>query len=185
MRRIAALLIIGLIAMLDAAPPANAAEGQEGVACFFLAPSGALNAGHVGWAFSDAPDWTFGATEGVPGQLNIDDSANNHSWMTVGSFTDALQEFSSGRNLNVGPGYYTSYLCKPVSSSHPDSAMSKAITGASGYTFPVNDCLTKAVDILTAYGVDSLPFAGAKSPNGYIRLLPKGDPPAWSQIHSL
>ena len=137
---------------------ASAAAGilpPPGNACLFNAPNGVVNGGligHIGWAFRDgtADKWTFGAAEKT-GEL----------WMTTGSWAQLLATFRQGTQYKTGPDYYRSYRCETVGSSNPTAAYNAAYTQTNnGYVLASNNCLTKAVIILHAYGATNLPNVG-------------------------
>lgn len=144
-----ALLLMSACLVGFAVPAAAGILPPPGNACLFNAPNGADTLGHVGWAFRNgkADSWTFGAAEQA-GEL----------WMTTGSWAHLLATFRQGTQYNKGPDYYRSYRCENVSSSNPTLAYNQAYTQThNGYRIPNNDCLTKAVLILQAYGVTNLP----------------------------
>jgi len=163
------LAALGLLAGL--AVPSVAQAATAGRACIFNAPSGAIIAGHVGWAFRNGSgdNWIFGATEG---------SDNTTSWIeTNGAWVHVLATFGQGLHSNKGIGYYTSYRCANVASSNPTLAYNQALTDArNGYDLRTNNCLTKSVDVLRAYGVSTLPtpttLGISQFPNTYYGNLP-------------
>ncbi len=151
-------IVLGALSFGNA-QPAFAASGQV---CLFDAPSGAevlgVGLGHVGWGFlSSGSTWIFGATEGS-GQV----------WQSSGSWDTMLNTFGSGTKFSRGPGYYTAYRCANVASSNPTLAYNTALSGAARpYQALTDNCLTRAVQIFTAYGAGSLPPASDTSPNYY------------------
>lgn len=151
----------------------SAQAATPGRACMFNAPGGALLQGHVGWAFrkGTADIWVFGATENTSGTWTVaaGDPAATQSWQSTGTFADALHAFGSGSNYNRGGNYYTQYRCRNITSSNPAQASNQAIAAArSGYNLPDNNCLTKSVDIMRAYGVPNLPPATVGSTSGSL-----------------
>ena len=187
----------------DTARPASLGGGSAGSTrpgggrmCLLIAPDAALGAGHNGWAVRLADGrWLAGATENnTPNELlSIFDEANDDgsfyvepggdadSWMrTVGSFAQVRADFRGrlehrGRLLHEA-GYYTSMRCGDLPGAHPEAAVAKAreVT-ASGYWIGEDNCLTKAVDIFTAYGAH-LPDPTWEEPLDYAswRLPPFG-----------
>lgn len=167
---------------------------RTGRACLLLAPSGAQGAGHNGWAFR-LPDgrWLAGATENnqpnevlglvddanTDGALWADEGDRTDTWSrTVGGFDAVRLVFAS--RLDVGghwmhdAGYYTQARCGDVPA--PDVAAARAAVdraAGSGYGVLTDNCLTKAVDILDAYGAD-LPDAFLEEPNEYISTTATG-----------
>lgn len=165
-----------------------AARPATGRMCFFLAPDAAYGAGHNGWAFRLADGrWVEGATENnTPnevlglfdeaddsGSFYVEPDADADSWMrTVDSFAQVRADFRgalsrNGRSLHDA-GYYTQQRCADRPAPDPVAAVAKAreLT-ASGYWVGEDNCLTKAVEILEAYGA-TLPDATYETPNDYM-----------------
>jgi Dockerin type I domain len=164
----------GMAAALALAGPggvAPAAPAQTpGQACLFSAPYGAVPngglVGHIGWGYEDTNgEWTFGATEGVFLQPIVLPGFNTNSWMSTGKLSDMLTAFGMGTDDGKGPSYYLQYRCGVVSDSNPSAALAAAQQEAdNGYNLIDNNCLTKAVAILQAYQVPSLPDVVPKLP---------------------
>jgi hypothetical protein len=160
---------------IDGAPGGGVVPGRV---CLFNAPTGVFAPGsfigHMAWAFriGSTDTWEFGATEG--NDANIFDTAltDNHSWSDMGSWDYVKSTFKSGVHYGKGPGYYTRYRCK----DEPDSLLPATSAEISkqwtnGFFAPLNDCLTKSVAILQAYGA-SLPNVGIDPrPNAYFDNL--------------
>jgi hypothetical protein len=176
--------------VVPAAVPARgpAARPATGRMCFFLAPDGAYGAGHNGWAFRLADGrWVEGATENntpnevlglfdeadESGSFYVEPDADADSWMrTVDTFAQVRADFRGalshhGRVLHDA-GYYTQQRCADRPAPDPAAAVAKAreLT-ASGYWIGEDNCLTKAVEILEAYGA-TLPDASYETPNDYM-----------------
>ncbi len=153
-----------------------APESVPGEACLFSAPFGAVPSGglvgHIGWGYRDGTgdDWTFGATEGLPYTAIVSAGGDTHSWTKGGTLADMLSAFGTGNHpYGNGPGYYLQYRCTMVTASNPSAALTAVINGEnSGYNLANDNCLTKSVAILQAYGVPSLPN---------VPPLPPGDLP--------
>ena len=148
----------------------------KGKACLFNAPTGVSApgefVGHMAWAFriGSTDTWEFGATEGN-GNIAILPGDDNHSWSDMGSWDYVKSTFQSGVHYDKGKPYYTRYMCK----DEPDSLLPAASAEISnqwinGFFAPFNDCLTKSVKILQAYGA-SLPDAIDPLPNAYFDNL--------------
>jgi hypothetical protein len=172
-----ASIIFASTFVLAQAQAANATV-TSGVACLINAPSGALTVGHVGWAFKSAnsDQWTFGATEGN-GQLYQAPGSDTHSWSNVGTQWGMFNQFESGLVKNgatyFSRGYYTQFRCRNVTNANETLAKSVAAsTATSGYYIANNNCLTKAVAILNAYGANMPGWVNARFPNDYFNSLP-------------
>jgi hypothetical protein len=179
-----------------AAAGSGAAGAGVGRICLMLAPDAAYGAGHNGWAVRLADGrWLEGATENnTPnevvslwdeanddGSFYVEPDGDTDSWMrTVTSFAQVRADFRgrlghAGRALHDA-GYYTTMRCGDVPGANPEAAVAKAreVT-ASGYWVGEDNCLTKAVDVFTAYGAH-LPDATWELPNDYAEqsLRPLG-----------
>jgi hypothetical protein len=152
-RRLAGLLaasaILSGLGVISATPALGLGKGTG---CMFYAPTGADNFGHVGWGFSvgSANQWIFGATE-------FGDGANSSSWSLTGTQATMMADFrntlSANGRLMHNAGYYTEWRCLTINNSAVTAAKDKAAQDATnGYTLLFNDCLTKSMDILSAYG---------------------------------
>lgn len=144
----------------------------------FDAPRGTGEAtqivGHVGWAFQSGTgdSWVFGATEGVFPQPTIDPGKPTNSWVDTGSWAKVLQAFGTGSHITKGTGYYRLYKCTNVATGNPTLAYNEAISGGrTGYNVFTDNCLTKAIAILRAYGLTGL-ADGAVSPSVGLNSLP-------------
>ncbi len=132
----------------------------------------------MGWAFKSAntDEWTFGATEGYGLSPIQPAGADTHTWSNVGTrwgmFSSLEDVYVNGSGVVYHPaGYYTRYRCKTVPNANETSARSTAAqTGKTGYNFVSNNCLTKAVAILNAYGA-KLPSGDWSLPNRYFESL--------------
>ncbi len=169
------LTLIGTGATSEAAVP--------GEACIFNAPDGAAGFGHVGWGFkADTGDsWTFGATEDQGASpLHLGGSgakAASSSWHNSGTYAQMLSAFAlgvlvdgqTGTRYSDPVGYYRRYRCSLISSSFPQQATSEiADVETSGYDFLLDNCLTKAVKILTSYGFPGLSSGQVTKPDDYF-----------------
>lgn len=155
-----------------------------GRVCIFLAPSGAIGFGHIGWAFrvDQQDDWIYGATENPSGQQQVLPGAYNGAWIRESSWNTMVVTFASDLP-NIGNAqypyyhkahYYTEFRCKDTSTSAVGSAYQTAQNIQNqGYTLDTNDCLTDAINVLTAYD-GSLYLSSDVSSNGSIGLDPFG-----------
>jgi len=161
------------------ATSAAQATVSAGRACIINAPSSVLPGGligHVGWAYKagSGDNWSFGATEGT-GALTIPAGYDTHSWGNggtwfglAGSFENVFYTYYNVKLHNAK--YYTQYRCFNVSSSNSSAADAEAQRQATnGYNGFNNNCLTKAIAILKAYGVTNLQAAPNTAPNTYFK----------------
>lgn len=167
-----------------------AARAQTpGEACLFSAPYGAVPSfglvGHIGWGFRGgaANNWIFGATEGVALTPFVFPGGNTNTWQQQGSFQQMLDAFGTGvhNGFSMGRGYYLQYRCAIVPDSNPTAAINAAAVAAeSGYNLAKDNCLDKAVAILTAYQTSNMvpPFV-YEFPNYYFR---QQLPPAFGAV---
>jgi hypothetical protein len=150
-----------------------------GRVCLFNAPTGAriiaLNAGHVGWAYrvGGQDQWVFGATEDPTASPVVLAGANNGTWSQTGNWTTVVSTFQNGGPYHRNSNYYTQYRCTdwPSSAVGAANAMVSTVTH-NGYLVTNNNCLTKALDIFRAYGVNNLPSGDSVFPNFYFDHLP-------------
>jgi hypothetical protein len=157
---LAAAAVAGILpAMLMHQTPALALG--PGKVCMFNAPNGVtagpVALGHVGWSYQigGTTSYTYGATDGT-GSPFIGSGQNTNSWHQTGSGDDALNMFRSG-----GPFHdetYTRFRCHswPTSAVGAANNMVARMEG-NGYSILDNNCLTKAIAIFAAYGVNNLP----------------------------
>ncbi|GIH97502.1 hypothetical protein Psi01_81320 [Planobispora siamensis] len=179
-----------VVKRLAAGSPSDAAEGAGlGRVCFFraLPTQTPLHGiiGHIGWAYRDnnraANPWTIGATEQLEGNPEEPGNAEVESWTAANlSWKQVLKKFRTGghfadkiRKLLNGKQYYQAYRCLDTLSASPQAAKNKYEDLKKGYHLLTDNCLTKAVAILRAYGAD-LPSARAgltqisSTPNYYF-----------------
>jgi hypothetical protein len=189
-RRLSVLLATLALVTLGAVglwAPTAAALGT-GTGCMFNAPSGAtvggIDFGHVGWAYQVAGSstWIFGATENGGGSAYVPPGGDNESWDTSGTESQMFAAFKNAGHFHAA-GYYTQWRCHTI----PNTAVGAANTAVgvqdgSGYFFPTNNCLTKSVAILNAYG-EGLSWPGYfQAPNNYFDNLGNA---GWGPTHSL
>lgn len=96
--------------------------------------------------------WIFGATENGGGNAYVPPGGDNESWNASGSENDMFAAFRNAGHFHSA-GYYAQWRCHTI----PNTAVGAAIKeisnqAGSGYVFPTNNCLTKSVAILNAYG---------------------------------
>jgi len=93
-----------------------------------------------------------------------------------------LAAFKNAGHLHPG-GYYTKWRCRTIRNSAVGAALNaEKRAAASGYNFAVDNCLTKAVAILNAYG-EGLRYPGyAEAPNNYFNNLGQA---GWGPVHQL
>jgi hypothetical protein len=169
------------------APTASALG--TGTGCMINAPRGAtvgpITFGHVGWAFQEGGTsrWFFGATENGGGSAYVPPGGDTQSWSaSANSQNDMLVAFKNAGHFHAA-GYYTQWRCHTI----PNTAVGAAITeinnqAASGYVFPTNNCLTKSVAILNAYG-EGLGWPGYfQAPDNYFDNLGNA---GWGPVHQL
>jgi hypothetical protein len=172
-------LIFGAFALIS--PSFAQAAASAGRACIINAPSGVLPGkliGHVGWAYKAGSGdyWSFGSTEGT-GTLTIPAGSDTHSWSNAGTWFGLVGSFENAYytyyNVKLHDAkYYTQYRCFNVSSSNSSTANAEVQRQATnGYDGFKNNCLTKAIAILKAYGVTNLQAAPSTAPNTYFNNL--------------
>lgn len=167
--------------------PSSADQGSDllGRACMINAPDGADfkllgTYGHVGWAFlSDRVNgtWVFGADEG-PSFKYL--GAPSNTWISSGNWSTLVNTFTTAKDYH-GAGYYETFRCSSSGSNNYLQAYNKALDLArNAYYVPGNDCLSNAVDILTAYGASGLGASDILhwSPNDYFNNQLSGWEPA-------
>jgi hypothetical protein len=121
--------------------------------------------GHIGYGYRNGTgnSWTYGATEAGALRVTSHSPSATHSWHAAGTWAQMLSTFGAGTQPHgyaSGPGYYIEYRCTMVTSSNAAAAAKQVTAGeTSGYQIGSDDCLTKSVAILRAYGVPSLPSA--------------------------
>lgn len=174
---LATLLAMGLLLLGLQAPTAFALDPGDG--CMINAPSGAtvagdLALGHVGYAFLDPGPgtWWYGATENGGSSIYIPPGGDTETWIYSATSMDAmLADFTDGGPFH-SVGYYTQYRCNNVSNSAAQAAIAKqSETAASGYNGLTDNCLTKSVAILNAYGEGLWYNGDAEGPNNYFNNL--------------
>ncbi len=146
------------------AHPGHAAYALgPGRVCVFLAPTGAFNLGHVGWAFLEGgtSNWIFGATENRSGLPFVKPGDNNYAWVLNGPWAgprgSVLATFAGqltlGGTVYHGAGYYTQVRCQNTPSSAVGAAVARAnaIKGY-GYGVVTDNCMDHAYNVLTTYG---------------------------------
>ena len=161
------------------ASPSSSATGADlfGRACMVFAPLGADfgllgTYGHVGWAFltdRDSGTWIFGANEGGS-QLN-GAGGPSKTWIDKGNWSKLVNDFSSAVDYHSA-AYYLFPRCSSFAGNNSLQGYNEALSlWHKTYSFPNNDCLTNAVDILKTYGAtlnasDSWP-SGHWAPKDY------------------
>jgi len=133
---------------------------MSGRVCMFDAPKGALDLGHVAWAFrgSDGSGtWDYGAT------------LQDHNWEKHGSEQQMLQDFATTDDS----GGYQSYRCKDTAADDQGAAEAAVTAGfARPYNVIEDNCLTRSVQIFKAYdgsgGLNGLPDGKLVFPNAYF-----------------
>ncbi len=180
-----ALLLTGAGLATTGGPgrPTPAYALGPGQVCVFLAPTGASNLGHVGWAFLEGgtSNWIFGATENRSGRPFVKPGDNNDAWVSNGPWAgprgSVLATFAgqlvSGGTVYHGAGYYTMYRCQHTSSSSVGAAVARAnaIKGY-GYGVVTDNCMDHAYNVLTTYGASlANPASGYWTPNGWFGAL--------------
>ena len=182
-----AMMLLALGVTVGVGAPQAAALGV-GTACMINAPSGAtagpVNFGHVGWAFQEGGTsrWFFGATENGGGSGYVAPGGNTQTWIASGTQSQMFAAFKYAGHFHRY-GYYTKWRCHMVLHSAVTAALNEQRNqAASGYFLPTNNCLTKSVAILNAYGV-GLGYPGyAQAPNNYFDNLGNA---GWGPVHPL
>jgi hypothetical protein len=152
------------------AGPACPPKAPPGRACLFINPTATtrINRGQIGWAYrrSTARTWRFGSTDG-PFRVRDRWNFRGHSWWrTATTFNGVL------RGFGAEPGPYTAYRCTNVTTSSAHNADKEVAAQFARFHLGVTDnCLTRAVAILRAYGAklpgtDVSTFPGA--PTAYV-----------------
>lgn len=178
-------LIVGSC-LVGLAAPANALG--TGTGCMINAPRGAtvgdVSFGHVGWAFQEGGTgrWFFGATENGGGNAYVPPGGDTQSWSVSGSESDMFAAFREAGHFHSA-GYYTQWRCRTIPSTAVGAALGEITKqDASGYVFPTDNCLTKSVAILNAYG-EGLGWPGYfQAPNNYFDNLGNV---GWGPVHPL
>jgi hypothetical protein len=148
-------------------------RAATGRVCMFDAPKGALDLGHVAWAFrwSDGSDtWDYGAT------------LQDHDWEKRGSEQQMLHDFATATDS----GGYRSYRCKDTAAGDQRAAEAAAAAGfARPYNLIDDNCLTRSVQVFKAYdgsgGLNGLPDGKLVFPNAYFNYSLAG----WDDAKSL
>ncbi|MGW7461942.1 hypothetical protein [Streptomyces sp. NPDC054797] len=155
-------------------------QAVTGTACMVNAPSGApifegaqAVFGHVGWAFRvpGTDQWYYGATEAIQGSPDPD--RNGQTWVDEGSWGDVVNAFK-GVGGHTKRNYYTQLRCQEIENPDLGDAMGKVAkfkAPGSGFDAFTNNCLTRSVEILDAYGAElPIPFLLGLSlgPNKYF-----------------
>jgi hypothetical protein len=132
---------------------AGTAPPSSGEACVFNAPSTAEGLiGHVAWGFR-LPNgyWEFGANEG-PGKRYT-----SKTWARIGSHGAMLNTFRNGGPYH-STGYYTTVECVTVPTFNATAAQQEAgYEQDQKYILVFQDCESQAYNVLSKYGVSSLP----------------------------
>jgi hypothetical protein len=133
------------------AGPACPPKAPPGRACLIINPTATtrINRGQIGWAYrrSTARTWRFGSTDG-PFRVRDRWNFRGHSWWrTATTFNGVLRAF------RAEPGPYTAYRCTNVTTSSAHNADKEVAAQFARFRLGVTDnCLTRAVAILRAYG---------------------------------
>jgi len=154
---------------ISTSSPSTADTGADliGRVCMINAPSGALDIGHVGWAYlvnRDTGTWEFGANEGPVHGLG----SPSETWHASGTLADMEDTFATASHHHSA-GYYTSFDCQSGPWNDSSAALGK-VNAENGkpYDIPSNDCLSNAISVIRAYG-DDLPNPAytLEEPNAY------------------
>lgn len=182
--------------------PSSAGHGTDlmGRMCMINAPSGVTGklpgglevVGHVGWAYlknRDTGVWEFGANEGRSQGKPAREWYKDGTWPTVVSvFKHALGK-GIKKTYYHAANFYETYRCGSEPAGFTSDAHAKVLSEQHTiYYLPFtpghseNDCLSNAVDVLSADGVglpnDEEPITSAL-PNHYYRdVLPSVFSPA-------
>jgi hypothetical protein len=180
-------LVLAVLGAVGLGAPTAAALGT-GTGCMINAPSGAtvggVSFGHVGWAFQEGgtATWFFGATENGGGNAYVPPGGDTQSWSASGSENQMFTAFRTAGHHHSS-GYYKKWRCRTIGNTAVGAALREITTQAgSGYVFPTNNCLTKSVAILNAYG-EGLGWPGYfQAPDNYFDNLGQA---GWGPVHSL
>lgn len=135
---------------------------------------GADGFGHVGWAYQRIDGtWMCGATENPGGHIGGTGDAKGF-WALVYSSADVPRVFGVPRMLPAGEcPPYDNYKVIRTDVCNASEAWSKACWCRDRpFAVPNRDCLDDTYDILTAYGVTSLPLPIIAEPNLWFDLIP-------------
>ena len=181
--------------------PSSADHGTDlmGRMCMLNAPSGVTGTlpsglevvGHVGWAYLQNRDtgvWEFGANEG-PGE-----GKPALEWYQDGTWPDLVSVFTHkltiGRTVYHKANFYLTYRCASEPAGFTSDAHAKVLSEQHTIYYlpffghPENDCLSNAVDVLSADGVglpnDEEPIVNALPNHYYGAVLPSLFAPAAS-----
>ena len=157
--------------------PSSSAIGTDlrGRMCMVNAPTGVISIdghniiGHVGWAYLKNRDtglWEYGANEGPVSIIHLD--WRSKTWVRDGTWTKLVVAFA--KDLGKGKektyfhkaGFYTSIRCSSQAGFTSDAHAKAESQQNKKYSYPDNDCLSNAVDVLVADGNPGL--ADALSP---------------------
>ncbi|MEY9925827.1 opacity protein-like surface antigen [Catenulispora sp. GP43] len=161
---VATVSAAALAAPAASAQPVNPRSQPHGRVCLFDAPREPADAGHIGWAYrwsADHGQWDYGATVG-----------RQNGWRKHGSFAQMVSDFRKSRD----GGGYTTYRCTDTlaSDQRDANALVNRINGKD-YNLVVDNCLTKAIQILKAYdesgGLNALPVGKWTIPNYYYAAM--------------
>jgi hypothetical protein len=147
---------------------------NRGVAMIFQRAGSASGLGHVGWAYQKIDEvWICGATENPSGHLGGTGDAKGF-WALPYSPADVPAIFGRPRSLPAGEcAPYNNYKVVKVELPNGPEAWSKACWCQDRpFEVPCRDCLDDTYDILTAYGVKSLPWPIIAEPNLWFDLIP-------------
>ena len=165
---------------------------MAGLAFAFVRRSGAFGLGHVGWGYTYSADYEWGNWEGqaaiagkppYSGFFGRCGSTENGSgwpirWKHIDDFwtEQVLDRDSMGVQMDHPPPFggkympYGEYKVMRVESPNVTAAEAMVLrVSQSDYVLGPSDCLNHARDVLTAYGVNSLPWATTNPiPNGWF-----------------
>lgn len=175
------------VAQVQTADPGMNDGGLPGRVCFFIAGDNVYGLGHMGWAYRTGMDglpdeaWTVGSTENVDGTdkgPKVEAGTNNYTWTGDGLTSHAaLNVFTTGEPQNITHGWakageYTGYACQDTAEINLAAAQQAVDNSKNGFTSVTDNCLTKAVAILTAYGAPLSELPGQWTPpNVYLNDL--------------
>lgn len=140
----------------------------------FQRAGGAEGLGHVGWAYQQIGGmWMCGATENPGGNIGGTGDAKGF-WALTYSAADVPAVFGCRRFLPAGEcPAYNNYKVVETQLPNSSEAWSKACwCRTRPFEVPCRDCLDDTYDILTAYGINSLPWPIIAEPNLWFDLIP-------------
>jgi hypothetical protein len=152
-------------------------SGTDGLAIIAVRTTSVDSLGHVGVGFQNNDGtWTIGAIENTGGSPVVSPGADNGAWVEKDKTISEVEE--KFHSLN-----YDGFKIIQASDTKPDLAdaeINKFPTR--GYDVVTNNCLSATIDLLTAYGVKSLPLQIAHvAPNDYYAKV-NGEEFLWDLV---